>query len=127
MTNRTNHATTLIFLTATLLCACGDTTVPREADAPAHGSTAVPYPDEPWDPGAPPWEDCMDGYGEDCEEMYGSGSTTYDTNSLCAHGEWDAQASDGAGRCICDEGYATDDCSECDTGFTMTPDGCVSE
>ena len=129
MTNPTNTRVTLICLTCLLLYACGDTASPNANDVSPQPSDAadVAYPDEPWDPGEAPWEDCMDGYGDECNDGYGSGSTTYGEAALCTNGYWDAQANDGEGVCICDEGYTSENCSDCDTGFTMTANGCVSE
>ena len=114
------------------IAGCGDTSMKADLSTEALESQwedeeSTPYPDEAWDPGPAPWEDCMEGYGSDCEDMYGSGSAGYNEGSPCEHGVWDPEANEGIGGCSCDVGYTSENCSTCDTGYIMTQDGCVSE
>ena len=127
--NPNSKRRTIAFVTSIILGACGGT-----AESPSNQprmltaeTSDIPYPDEPWDPGPAPWDDCLNGYDETCDDMYSSGSSSYGEGSLCIHGTWDPYGNDGEGTCLCNEGYTSINCSECDIGFTMTATGCVSE
>ena len=131
MTNKHLKVLSLAVLFA-IPVGCGQAGISDDAPPTSYPSqwedeSETPYPDESWDPGPAPWEDCMEGYGESCEEMYGSGSADSEEESRCVHGTWNPDDNDGLGSCICDEGYASENCSSCAAGYIMTPDGCESE